>query len=64
MIDTKKNNHEPRTFSDVNNGMESSCHALGKLFFGVLVIGEDHGACGMFSGSPNCFNSLEVTRRV
>ena len=60
MIDTKKNNHEPRTSSDVKNGMESSCFALAKLFFGVLVVDKDHGACGMFSGSPNCFNNLEV----
>ena len=64
MIDTKKNNHGIRTSSDVKNGMESFCLALAKLFFGVLVVDEDHGTCGMFTGSPNCFNSLEVTPLV
>ncbi|MDD5599573.1 MAG: hypothetical protein PHV82_16620 [Victivallaceae bacterium] len=45
----------------MKNGMELSCHALEKLFFGVLVIGEDHGACGMFSGNLNCSRNLGVT---
>ncbi|MDD5598653.1 MAG: hypothetical protein PHV82_11970 [Victivallaceae bacterium] len=61
MTNTKKNNHGPRTSSDVKNGMKLSCLALGELFFGVLVVDEVHGACGMFTGSPNCFNSLEAT---
>ena len=61
MTNRKKNNHEPRASSDVKNGMKLSCLALGKLFFGVLVIGEDHGACGMFSGNLNCSRNFGVT---
>jgi hypothetical protein len=36
MTNTKKN-HEPRTSSDAKSGMGSSCFALGKLYFRVLV---------------------------
>lgn len=61
MSNTKKNNHRTRTSSDVKNGMELSCFALEKLFFGVLVIGEDYGACGMFSGNLNCSRNFGVT---
>jgi hypothetical protein len=45
MTNMKKNNQGARILPDMKRGMESLYLVLVKLFVGILVIDENHGAC-------------------
>jgi len=64
MNNAKKNNHSTKNPAGMKTGGASSCHALGKFFFGASDRDLNQGACGMGPESPNRSSDSGVTPLV